>query len=158
MWQKLWCLSASYYMNNRVQSMKYSSSVLSICYRMGHWKHIIGHNSGLYAFNKALMSGCITHSMWSAVDMFSQYSHVKGASSRLKSQATRLFVQQLVHASYKWSPQMPHYWPCVREIRRSPVDSPHKGSIKRKSSCLDVITVEIHNSPSFHLCQSYWLL
>ena len=48
---------------------------------------------------------------------------------RPKSQATRLCVQQYIEANYiiTLAVNVPYDWPSMREIRRSLMDSPHKG-------------------------------
>ena len=52
------------------------------------------------------------------------------ASWRLKSPAKPLFVQPHAQKTYlKENVKAPRLWPFVRGIRRSPVDSPHKGPV-----------------------------
>ena len=48
------------------------------------------------------------------------------ALKRLGSLAATLFIQLLVQTKNKENIEALHYWPFVRGINRSPVDSPHK--------------------------------
>ena len=71
---------------------------------------------------------------------------------RLKPPTFRLFTQKFVSPNNKEHTTL-HYWPLVREIHRSPVDSPHKGPVMRKACpCHDVImpTHSCHMIPTCH--------
>ena len=105
---------------------------------------------------------CAIHTagrLWNSTAMsktfFQRYmeSDITSVPWRLKSMATREYVQQLIQAKNKEKPQrstllvlcegypllsqihddvikwkhFPRYWPFVRGIHRSPVNSPHKG-------------------------------
>ena len=59
-------------------------------------------------------------------------SDVTWASWLLKSLATKMFFQQLVQAYGKENVEG-HYWPFVRGIHQSLVDSPHKGPVIQKA-------------------------
>ena len=67
-----------------------------------------------------------------------QHSDIRWVSWHLKSLATRLLVQQLVKANNKETSTCLHYWPFVRGIHLSQVDSPHKGPVMQKE--LNVMT------------------
>ena len=59
--------------------------------------------------------------------------YVTWASWRLTSQARRLLVQHVVHAKHKGNIRASYHWPFVRAIRRSPVESPHKGPVMQNA-------------------------
>ena len=56
------------------------------------------------------------------------YIHITWELWLFKSLAA-VFVQQLVKTINKWYIKVLHYWPFVRGIHQSLVDSPHKGPV-----------------------------
>ena len=54
-------------------------------------------------------------------------------SRHLKSPVTRLFGQQLIQVNKKECIKSLHHWPFGWGIHRSPMDSPHKGSVIQKA-------------------------
>ena len=92
------------------------------------------------------MTGCHAsgRTWWTAGDRWEQTHQLKdvyimdetGTQDHLchhQSPATQLFVQQFVQYDIKENIKTPHYWPFVRGIHWSPVDSPHKWSVMWKS-------------------------
>ena len=74
------------------------------------------------------------------------------------SQITWLFVQQLVHAYNKENIKAIHYWPFVRGIHRSPVDSPHKGPVILKAfPCRSILMLLIINIVWGQVMGIYWV-
>ena len=51
---------------------------------------------------------------------------------RLKSPASRLFIQPFIQTQIKANIKAPRHWPFVRGIHRSPVNSPHKRPVMGK--------------------------
>ena len=63
------------------------------------------------------------------------YNNKIWASRRLKSPATRLFVQAFDRLTLKNMKHQSHrYWPFVRVIHRWSMDSPHKGPATQEAS------------------------
>ena len=54
--------------------------------------------------------------------------HYSDVAWRLKSPETQSFVQQHADTINNENMKAPHYWPFVRQIHRSHVNSPHKGA------------------------------
>ena len=95
----------------------------------------------------------------------------------VKSLATPLFIQQLVQANDYEIIQVSYYWPFVRGIHLSQVDSPHKGpamwkmvlyhdiitntgpvsSQKRSLPGLTLFTYNIHTLLSFQTFSLIWI-
>ena len=85
----------------------------------------------------------------SLMSSITHYSDIILSSWRLKSQATRLFVQRLVRANKLRNTWAPNYWPSMRGIDRCLVESLQKGPAIRKR----ILTYILH---FIHLF--YWMV
>ena len=68
---------------------------------------------------------------WKGLD--THYSNIAWPPWRLKSHSAWLLFQHLVQINNKANAGTHDYWPFVRGIHRSPLDSPYKGLILQKT-------------------------